>query len=100
MTSATPLTAAETFALILDNLLRHFSTHSHRKGMPAALAILIWSRIARLRRRFADIVARLQAGTLRPPRKRAPRTSKAPSKPRPLPGSYGWLIRMVPNTGI
>jgi len=73
-------------------------------GMPQGWGIgtLMEGRVRRLAARFARLAARIEAGTLRPPRRRAERTGQAAERVRrpPLPlvlRRFGWLGRMVPG---
>jgi hypothetical protein len=79
------------------------SAMGSRVGLIAPpLMLLIDRRLSRMARIFAATAARFQAGTLRPPRPRAPRPEPAPqAPPRPpyerLPGGFGWLNTQVPG---
>jgi hypothetical protein len=82
-------------------------------GMPLvnrAMATLAWGRMQRLAERFARLRARLEAGTLRPPRARGERDDEPAPEARPrvrvrrpwlpfLPRTFGWFARTVPGAG-
>ena len=68
-----------------------------------AVFLLVHWRMGRAEKRFASLVAKILAGTLRPPRKRAPPDPEKEKKQRkqpwppivPLPGGKGWLLALV-----
>ncbi|MDA8249534.1 MAG: hypothetical protein M0Z28_10170, partial [Rhodospirillales bacterium] len=69
----------------------------NRPGLAGPLIILIWTRLKRIAQRVDRIAARLAAGTLHPPRRRAPRARRRSPAERPaLPRNFGWLVRQVP----
>ena len=111
MISTTPPAAADRFALIIGGLSRAVATQ-HRVGLSGLLIIAIWSRLIRIATSFAALAARVRAGTLPAPRRRASRPASsrpassppAPSgspPPRPaspfLPRGFAWLIPLVPH---
>jgi hypothetical protein len=64
---------------------------------PPLLLVHAW--LGRLVQRFAALVARAEAGTLRPPRRgrHRPAGESPPGKPRPRwPTNFAWLIKMLP----
>jgi hypothetical protein len=64
---------------------------------PPLLLVHAW--LGRLVQRFAALVARAEAGTLRPPRRGRHRSpaENPPVKPRPRwPQNFAWLIKMLP----
>ena len=69
----------------------------------AARAALICNRVRRLGKRFAAIIARLQAGTLRPPGWSAGRTRASARdrahRPAEEPRGFGWMSRLLPLLG-
>ena len=99
------LTPANRFNSIIERLfcdLATVATNPWSRLAPAELVLikLIWRRLRRMTRRFADILAHLRAGTLAQPE---PRTASAPaatpraSGPRPQQPSQrlGWVIYAV-----
>lgn len=91
---------SDRFLRILDLLSRVLAIASLR-GVPGPLVGLIAQRLGRIRTRFAALAAKIQAGTVRPPRpqgrRRAP-SPGAPSRPRPadpLPRTRAWLLRLL-----
>ncbi len=98
---------ADDFLDIIEGLCHAISQQQTCPRMPRALwvpfAALLVARLRRAAHRFASIVARLRAGTLRPPRPRAPASAggaepaEARSRePDPFPRDYGWLCDLVP----
>ena len=70
-----------------------------RPGLAGPLIILIWTRLRRLAGRVTRLAARVEAGTLTPPRNRtaAARTPLPRTPPRmKLPRGFAWLVRLVP----
>jgi hypothetical protein len=95
---------AEDVLDIIEGLCRAISEQEICPRMPYALwapfAALLIARLRRAARRFASIVARLRAGTLR---QRAPTQASdtepseaRPRDPDPFPRTYGWLSDLVP----
>jgi hypothetical protein len=65
---------------------------------PPLLLVHAW--LKRLVQKFAALVARAEAGTLRPPRRGRHRSPSEgpPGKPRPRwPTNFAWLIKMLPH---
>ncbi len=59
--------------------------------------MLVHGRLRRLGKRFAALVARVEAGTVRPVRVRAaPRKARVSLAPV-LPRKFGWLCRLMPE---
>jgi len=88
----------------LDGILRPLRAmlagHTQTPGPLQPLMALIWIYLTRPAQRLARLIAKLQAGTLAPPRPRpvptAPPTPRAP-KLR-LPNRHAWLIRLIQRT--
>ncbi len=59
--------------------------------------LLLWSRLRRTAERFARLAAKVQAGTLPPPRRRL--RSPRPARPQKLrlPRGVAWLLRRLPQ---
>ena len=92
-TAALPLVVR--FALILAGLRHIVAASIFRHPTKAALIVLAHTRLSRMVDRLASLVARLQAGRLRPQapphrisRSTAPRTGTSPRLPR----GFGWLL--------
>ena len=72
-------------------------------GLPGWLILLIWTRLGRIAQRLARIFAQLEAGTLKPPRKRPATPRKPVARPpqpaadRKLPRGVAWLVPLVPG---
>ena len=90
----------------LDGILRPLRAmlggHTQTPGPLQPLMTLIWLYLHRPAQRLARLIAKLQAGTLTPPRPRTAATtppSPAPRAPKlRLPGRHAWLIRLVQRT--
>ena len=92
------------FAYIVGGLRTLLLRHGQRA--PALMLLMHW-RLGRTLARFTALASRVQAGTLRPPRRRAPRpqaeadTPETASKPAPwppvvpVPRRLGWLHRLT-----
>ncbi|HEX3349770.1 MAG TPA: hypothetical protein VHS58_16895 [Acetobacteraceae bacterium] len=94
-----PPDAIGRFAWIM-RALRDAVAARHR-FIPQALLFLIHARLGGIAQRFAATAARVQAGTLRPPRPRA--TPRQPSVRRPyerLPRRFAWLVALVPGDAV
>ncbi len=99
---------AHTFGLIIEGLCQMLAGPTPDRP-PAAPFLLVWNWLRRTARRFAALAARVQAGTLSPPRRRTknpdPNPGQDPDKPHPdkprqrqpaLPQNYAFLIKLVP----
>jgi hypothetical protein len=107
-TPAAPPGLAKTFGLIIDGLRRAAAVRMAADPSVRPSLLLVHAWLGRLVQRFAALVARVEAGTLRPPRRRTspprgvPPPDDSPSKRPPrepyqrLPESFAWLIRMLP----
>jgi len=88
----------------LDGILRPLramvSGHTQTPGPLQPLMTLIWLYLHRPAQRLARLIAKLQAGTLAPPRPRtAATTPPVPRAPKlRLPSRHAWLIRLVQRT--
>ena len=101
MTSAPPSPAIDRFLFVINQLLLAISERIRIGPLPIVLGLLIDKRVRRIRDRFLALAAKLQAGTLRPPRERRVTVTAsarpAPLAPGPLPHGFGWLARLVPG---
>ncbi len=88
---------ADRFALIMGGLCRAAAARIAADRSAGPLLILIWGRLRRMTARFASLAARAQAGPLPPPRRRAAGPGAPRTRQRPLPGSFAWLVRLVPE---
>jgi hypothetical protein len=90
---------AETFGLIIGGLCKAAAVRMCADPSVRPPLLLIHAWLKRLVQRFAALIARVEAGTLRPPRPgrhRAP-AKNPPGKPRPRwPQNFAWLIKMLP----
>lgn len=99
MPNPPPPAAAERFAALLQQLSLAVA---HRTGwaLTHKIIALIITRIRGIKRRFADLAARVAAGTYRPRRRpAAPRARPGQLPPaNPLPNRFGWLRPMIAET--
>ncbi len=109
----TPVTIPEKFAHLILVLLGYagerFRSGPHPLPDPAVL-VAIQARLWRIKKRIASLLARIEAGTLKPPRPYQPRErpSRPEGDPRPgpiprprptgprLPTYRAWLYRLLP----
>jgi len=103
-------TLADRFAWFFDGLCKAIGVNAHKRGVEAALAWAIWNRVLLLGQRLIALGERARAGRLRvrtqssPPqeRERARAVAVELEQQRPaskLPREFGWLRRMLPETG-
>ena len=112
-----PALATDRFTMIVSALVGYIRTKA-KPGTLWSQVYLAAARVTRLQRRFERLVVRYRAGTLLPPRPRAPRPeTEVPEKAVPeteaqaeteakpekqvrpaslLPRHHGWLCAMVP----
>jgi hypothetical protein len=88
------------FAWMIQCLRTSIAAEGHRRRMDGPLVVAIWTRVNKLGQRFAALVAKLRAGTLRPPR---PRGTRAPGPGEPcvpglLPRGFGWMDRLMSDS--
>lgn len=92
-----------TFVAIIASLRNALGICAHKGAFgPRAsnLSPTIWNRITRLATRFTTLAARLQAGTLQPPRKRAPRPKaeiRPATPPETSPRPASLVARRLPR---
>ena len=97
-----PLTLQDRFAAIIRTLcLGLAGRYSRPNDLPHHLFAAIHQTLAGRVRRFASLLARFRAGTLRPPRPR-PTTASTPTassrvRPQPLSRARGWLLPLIPG---
>ncbi len=98
---------ADSFAHVLDGVCRAIGVRLSKSPVAVGVMLLLRLRLERLSRRFAAVVARFEAGTLRPPvvrRQTRPRPSDPPLRPpnatRPpgTPSWFGWVIGALPGS--
>jgi len=107
MNWSTSHTVPYCFADLIQGIGRALGVQHAWLRAAGPLSSLIWGRLCGMRRRFIDLAARVQAGTLpakRPPRPppasprpATPRPAAVPDQPRLPPQSSGWLLRQVPE---
>ena len=104
MSATLPQTPAARFAATLAALCAAVAARNIRPGkpgLPGPLILAIWTRLRRIANRVAGIFARIEAGTLKPPRRRPAAPRKPAAKPPPngakLPRGVAWLLPLVPG---
>jgi len=103
MTTAAPQypnSLVEHLEAILRPLRAMLNGHTQTPGPLQPLMMLIWRYLHRPAQRLARLIAKLQAGTLAPPRaKPAPTTPPIPRAAKlRLPNRHAWLIRLIQRT--
>src|SRR5690349_6556079 len=105
------------FAWLFDGLCKAIGVDALRRGMEAALAWVVWNRVRLLGERLITLAARVQAGRLPsnrlrkcphpspPPQERergersaAARAAVAGLPTARLPGGFGWIRNVLPET--
>ncbi len=91
---------ARRLAPIMDGIRGLFATHAARTPALQGLTTRVYNYLGQIVMRLDRLAARVQSGTLRPARPRAPRPRprKPTASPR-LPVGNFWLIRCAPPTG-
>ena len=90
-------TLLDRFAYAIGGLCHYLGAIFTRDRAAGPLTLLIHDRLRRLATRFVALVARVEAGTLRPARVRvAPRAARV-AAPRVMPGGFGWLLKLMPE---
>ena len=104
-----PRTPAPALAGLIATLLAMLGARLERPGRPGLagpVILAVANRLQRLHSRLTRLIARWEAGTLTPPRRRPPPRRRAPRAPGPwdhlphLPRGRGWLPRLVPGSGV
>lgn len=96
-------TLPDRFAHLIGGLCFYLGAVFTRDRSTASLTLLVQARLQRLSARFAALVARVEAGTLRPARARA--TVQASQMRRVgslggMPRAFGWLCRLMPEGNL
>jgi hypothetical protein len=94
MTTPPPCPPAERFATLILWLSKAVSAQTGW-GMSLQLIALITDRLRRIKQRFADVAARVAAGTYSPRRPSAAPRKRPGQSPPPqnrLPQKFGWLL--------
>jgi hypothetical protein len=97
-----PRNLTERFDLLIRRLCDAVAIQSAKWAYITPLMVLVWGRLRRMSRRFASLVARMEAGRLKPPRPPAPNPDPGKTRPPrpppswpPVPSSPGWLLHYV-----
>ena len=90
-------TLPDRFAYLIGGLCHYLGAIFTRDRSAGPLTLLIHGRLRRLATRFAALVARVAAGTLRPARVRAAPRKARVSSPPVMPRGFGWLSRLMPE---
>ncbi len=100
MSSSPPLTAADRFALALDGLCAAVAARIAGRAMEAAMILLVWQRVRRIRIQVLGLLVRFRAGLLvvrATPRAVTGGWSRADAGARRgLPRGLAWLLQLVP----
>ena len=93
-------TLPDRFAYLIGGLRYYLGAIFTRDRSAGPLTLLIDARLRRLARRFAAIVARVEAVAMRPAGAQvAPRAARVAS-PRLMPSEFGWLCRLMPEGNV
>ncbi len=91
----------QSFALIIAGLCRTTASRIAVDRAAGPFLVRAFTRLHRLAARFALLVARVQAGKLRPqPSRPAAGAIRTPRRKPRLPESSAWLLRLVPGTAV
>jgi hypothetical protein len=95
-----PRNLTERFDWVIQRLCDAVAIQSAKWAYITPLMVLVWGRLRRMSRRFASLVARMEAGRLKPPRPPTPDPGRTrPPRPPPpgprFPSSPGWLLHYV-----
>ncbi len=97
-----PRNLTERFDWVIQRLCDAVAIQSAKWAYITPLMVLVWGRLRRMSRRFAALVARMEAGRLKPPRPPAPNPDPGRTRPPrppppwpPVPSSPGWLLHYV-----
>jgi hypothetical protein len=103
--AATTLPVTDRFSQIINDLWAIVWSRVGAGATATTLVVMVLGYIRRTERRFHALVAKIEAGTLRPPRPRTtPRAVPSPNaapdaakRPHNLfPRTYGWLCALIP----
>ncbi len=97
-----PRNLTERFDLLIRRLCDAVAIQSAKWAYITPLMVVVWGRLRRMSRRFAALVARMEAGRLKPPRPAAPNPDPGRTRPPrppppwpPVPSSPGWLLHYL-----
>ena len=98
VTQFASLPPADRFALIIEGLCQAVARRGGLMGLAGPLVILIWTRLRRLKARFARHATTSPAPAPSRPAAKRPAVSPRQSQPLLLPRRSAWLLRLVPET--
>jgi hypothetical protein len=97
-----PQNLTERFDWVIQRLCDAVAIQSAKWAYITPLMVLVWGRLRRMSRRFAALVARMEAGRLKPSRPAVqnpdPSKTRPPRPPPPwppVPSTPGWLLHYV-----
>src|ERR1700678_927145 len=100
MSTPPPCPPPERMATILQWLTRAVVSMMGGERLALSVISLIVERIRGIKQRFADLAARISAGQYTPRNRTVPpqrRPGQPPPPKSPLPNTFGWLLKLVPQ---
>ena len=88
------------FAYAIGGLCHYLGAIFTRDRSTGPLTLLICARLRRLQARFAALVARVEAGTMRPARAGGTARAAREGSARMLSSDFGWLCRLMPEGNV
>ena len=93
-------TLPDRFAHLIGGLCHYLGAVFTRDRSTGPLTLLVQARLRRLATRFAALVARVEAGTVRPACAHvAPRAARV-ALAGGMPSEFGWLCRLMPEGNV
>ncbi len=93
---------ARSFAPAIKAICALIAHHAGLDRRLSPIVLIVWGRLNRTLTRLDRLIARWQAGTLRPPRPK-PTTPRTPVTRTPpatkVPTEKAWLLRLIPHAG-
>jgi len=88
------------FAYLIGGLCHCLGAIFMRDRSTGPLTLLIHGRLRQLQARFAAIVARVEAGKIRPAATRSAQRGARVASTRLVPSDFGWLCRLMPEGNV